>query len=61
MNEDQELLNRLEREPERKIFTIDVGNLPKGDAEAYEKQLMQKYKDKGLKFPDPNDDTYETL
>ncbi len=31
---------------DRRVFTIDVGNLPKGKAEDYIKKIIEKYKDK---------------
>lgn len=46
MIEDAVLIYRLSRAPERRIFYIDVGNLPKNKAEEYIKSLMSKYRNK---------------
>ena len=46
MMEDAQVIYRLSRAPERRIFYIDVGNLPKGKAEEYMNNIMQKYKNK---------------
>ena len=46
MVEDAVVIYRLSRAPERRIFYIDVGNLPKGKAEAYLRDTMQRYKNK---------------
>lgn len=42
--EDALVIYRLVRAPERRIFKIDVGNLPKGRAEQFMKELMMKYR-----------------
>lgn len=46
MMEDSLVIYRLSRAPERRIFYIDVGNLPKGKAEEYLKNIMQQYRNK---------------
>ncbi len=46
MIEDSLVIYRLARAPERRIFYIDVGNLPKLKAEQYLTSVMNKYKQK---------------
>ena len=46
MIEDAVVIYRLSRAPERRIFYIDVGNLPKGKAEQYMRDVMVKYRNK---------------
>ena len=46
MLEDSLVIYRLSRAPERRIFYIDVGNLPKGKAEEYLKGIMSSYRNK---------------
>ena len=46
MMEDSLVIYRLARAPERRIFYIDVGNLPKGKAEGYLRDIMARYKNK---------------
>ena len=46
MLEDSLVIYRLARAPERRIFYIDVGNLPKGKAEEYLRNIMTKYRNK---------------
>ena len=46
MLEDATVIYRLARAPERRIFYIDVGNLPKGKAEQYLRDMMVKHKNK---------------
>lgn len=46
MMEDSLVIYRLARAPERRIFYIDVGNLPRGKAEEYMKNIMTKYRNK---------------
>ena len=46
MLEDAAVIYRLSRAPERRIFYIDVGNLPKAKAEQYLSEMMTKYKNK---------------
>lgn len=44
--EDSMVIYRLSRAPERRVFYVDVGNLPKGKAEAYLASLMNKFRNK---------------
>ena len=44
--EDATVIYRLARAPERRIFYIDVGNLPKGKAEQYLRDMMAKHKNR---------------
>ena len=44
--EDAMVVYRIARAPERRIFYVDVGNLPKQKAEQYLKDLMNRYKNK---------------
>ena len=46
MMEDSLVIYRLARAPERRIFYIDVGNLPRGKAEQYMKDIMSRYRNK---------------
>src|SRR6056300_1402371 len=46
MMEDSLVIYRLARAPERRIFYIDVGNMPKGKAEEYMQNIMAKYRNK---------------
>ena len=46
MMEDSLVIYRISRAPERRIFYIDVGNLPKGKAEEYLKNIMGQYRNK---------------
>jgi hypothetical protein len=46
MMEDALVIYRLARAPERRIFYIDVGNLPKLKAEQYLKDIMARYRNK---------------
>lgn len=46
MMEDSLVIYRLSRAPERRIFYIDVGNLPRGKAEQYLKDIMARYRNK---------------
>ena len=46
MIEDAIVIYRLSRAPERRIFYIDVGNLPRIKAEQYVRDIMTKYKNK---------------
>ena len=46
MMEDSLVIYRLARAPERRIFYIDVGNLPRGKSEQYMKDIMAKYRNK---------------
>lgn len=44
--EDSALIYRISRAPERRIFYIDTGNLPKIKAEQYVREMMVKYKNR---------------
>ena len=46
MIEDALVIYRLSRAPERRIFYIDVGNLPKVKAEQYLRDVMSRYRNK---------------
>jgi hypothetical protein len=46
MLEDSTVIYRLSRAPERRIFYVDVGNLPKVKAEQYLNEIMGKYRNK---------------
>ena len=46
MIEDALVIYRISRAPERRIFYIDVGNLPKVKAEQYLKDVMNRYRNK---------------
>jgi len=46
MIEDATVIYRISRAPERRVFYIDVGNLPKGKAEQYIRDIMIKYRNK---------------
>jgi hypothetical protein len=46
MIEDALVIYRLSRAPERRIFYIDVGNLPKAKAEQYLRDVMMRYRNK---------------
>jgi len=46
MIEDATVIYRIARAPERRIFKIDVGNLPKVKAEAYLRDVMARYRNK---------------
>lgn len=46
MVEDSLVIYRMSRAPERRIFYIDVGNLPKVKAEQYVKSIMNQYRNK---------------
>ena len=46
MMEDALVIYRISRAPERRIFYIDVGNLPKAKAEQYLADVMNRYKNK---------------
>lgn len=46
MIEDSTIVYRVSRAPERRVFYIDVGNLPKQKAEQYLYDIMQKYRNK---------------
>jgi hypothetical protein len=46
MIEDASIIYKISRAPQRRIFYIDVGNLPKIKAEQYVRDMMTKYKNK---------------
>ena len=46
MIEDSLVIYRLSRAPERRVFYIDVGNLPKVKAEQYLREVMSRYRNK---------------
>lgn len=46
MIEDSVVIYRITRAPERRVFYIDVGNLPRAAAEDYVQKLMNKYRNK---------------
>ena len=46
MIEDAVVIYRIVRAPERRIFYVDVGNLPKVKAEAYLRDVMSRYRNK---------------
>ena len=46
MIEDATVIYRISRAPERRIFYIDVGNLPKAKAEQYVRDMMVKHKNR---------------
>ena len=46
MIEDSLVIYRISRAPERRIFYIDVGNLPKQKAEQYLREVMSRYRNK---------------
>ena len=46
MVEDATVIYRLARVPERRIFYVDVGSLPKTKAEQYVRELMNRYRNK---------------
>ena len=50
--EDAVAIYRISRAPERRIFYIDVGNLPKNKAEQYLRELMNRYRNKLLYDPE---------
>ena len=46
MMEDALVIYRLSRAPERRIFYVDVGDMPKAQAQSYMQQIMSKYRNK---------------
>ena len=44
--EDATVIYRVSRAPERRVFYVDVGNLPKAKAEQYLKDMMNKFRNK---------------
>ena len=51
MIEDAVVIYRITRAPERRIFYVDVGNLPKQKAEEYVSSLMRRYRNKLIYDP----------
>lgn len=49
--EDALIIYRIVRAPERRVFTIDVGNLPKKKAEEYMNNIIRRYKQKKIYNP----------
>jgi hypothetical protein len=43
---EEEKLDFVLKSPTRRVFHIDVGNLPKGKAEDYIKKIMEEYREK---------------
>lgn len=50
--EDSTIIYRLSRAPERRIFYVDVGNMPRTKAMQYLRQLSEKYKNKVIYDPE---------
>jgi hypothetical protein len=55
MLEDATVIYRISRAPERRIFYVDVGNLPKVKAEQYLSAIMSKFKNKVVYDTDTGD------
>ena len=55
MLEDATVIYRISRAPERRIFYVDVGNLPKVKAEQYLSGIMSKFKNKVVYDTDTGD------
>jgi hypothetical protein len=49
--EDSVVIYRIARAPERRIFYVDVGNLPKAKAEQYVRDIMNRYRNKIIYDP----------
>ena len=49
--EDALIIYRIVRAPERRVFTVDVGNLPKKKAEEYMNNIIRRYKQKKIYNP----------
>jgi len=49
--EDAVAIYRISRAPERRIFYVDVGNLPKQKAEQYLREIMNRYRNKVIYDP----------
>jgi len=58
--EDALVIYRLVHAPERRIFTIEVGNLPKAKAEQYVQNLMKKYRQRKT-FDPTTGETSQTI
>ena len=61
MMEDSLVIYRISRAPERRIFYIDVGNLPKGKAEEYLNNTMNRYRNKIVYDPTTGNIKYEKI
>jgi hypothetical protein len=53
--EDSLVIYRIVRAPERRVFTIDVGNLPKKKAEEYMRDIINRYKQRKIYNPQTGD------
>jgi hypothetical protein len=53
--EDEMIFEHISRQPTRRIFKIDVGNLPPGKAEDYIKEMIEKYRDKPVNDSEKKD------
>jgi len=49
--EDAVAIYRISRAPERRVFYVDVGNLPKQKAEQYLREIMNRYRNKTIYDP----------
>lgn len=49
--EDSVVIYRIARAPERRVFYVDVGNLPKNKAEQYVRDIMNRYRNKVVYDP----------
>ena len=49
--EDAVAIYRISRAPERRVFYVDVGNLPKQKAEQYLREIMNRYRNKVIYDP----------
>jgi hypothetical protein len=49
--EDSVVIYRIARAPERRVFYVDVGNLPKAKAEQYVRDIMNRYRNKIIYDP----------
>ena len=50
--EDSLIINRITRAPERRLWNIDVGKMPKGKAEEYLKGMIQRYRKRLIYDPE---------
>jgi len=53
--EDSLVIYRMVKAPERRVFKIEVGKLPKQKAEAYTRELMRKYRQRKTYDPESGD------
>lgn len=49
--EDALVIYRIVRAPEKRVFKINIGNMPKGAAESYMKELIERYRTKKIYDP----------